>query len=776
VKSLLLSVAFSLVLAACGGGSGGSSTPPPPQAVGPTAQELANAQAAKVTASLEAATNMATLSWSDTFQAGTSYTIEQQAQDGSWGSIDAVPGTSGSGSSLTWSRTVNVTTTLRVSVKRTGYEVPLDSAGGSPSVQVVVPASTPTIVLDQVPPISGTVNASIAGGGSYSSVSYYLDLNLAGTSTTGPGYTVSLDTSGLTATSHLILARLATGADSYIELRLPVQVANPEVAVQVSVRGLGLGPAPATSGPLKVSVAATSSYSITSVTASLDGKPLGTLTAPNGCDTYIGLCLLINRYQFPVDPTAAGSGTHTITAQATDANGATASRVITVVFNNPPALTLTSPFDGELVNGNLQIAATFGTDKPATTVSLSVTLGNLPVVNTSTSPVNSSFSLTGVTPGSYTLTATAIDSSGLATTVTDLVTVTSSPSLVYSPILTLGPGGLILATSGSYILYSTLLPDGSTSIHLRSGNTDSVVPLGAIQHPLNWTVTDNGYLWAEGSLGGDHPNGNVSVYMWPPGGAAENLSIAAGSTSVNDQVLQVHYPWVLWTSSFQNANGAEDVLYNVSTGQQFHISSPHGLGNIYSDFFTANGNLTLFYWDSNQATGAYNVLRWDQATNTSVQITSDGLSLYPQTDGTMVAWKTLQGSPPSTTGPFTLTTMDLASSTTNVLSTNTAQFALSAGLLGWLDQTVSGFTVTSQAIKAWDGTTTSTISTQLGTALFGSSGGYVFFEEGGKLYAWSSSGGRQLLFDAAPGQVRLTGKTLYFTNGTSQTVFGVTLN
>jgi hypothetical protein len=771
MRSLLLSVAFSLVLAACGGSSGSSSTPAPPQAVGPTSQELANAQAANVTASLEAPSNMATVSWSDIFQAGTSYTIEQQAQDGSWGSIDAVPGNSGSGSSLTWSRTVNVTTTLRVAVKRTDYEVPLDSAGGSPSVQVVVPASTPTIVLDQVPPISGTVNASIAGGGSYSSVAYYMDLNLAGTSTTGPGYTVSLDTSGLTATSHLVLARLATAPDSYIELRLPVQVANPEVAVQVTLRGVGL--APATSGPLKVSVAATSSYSMTSVSASLDGRPLGTLAAPNGCDIISGLCPILDRYQFPVDATAAGSGTHTITAQATDANGATASRVITVVFNNPPTLTLTSPFDGELVNGNLQIAATFGTDKPATTVALSVTLGSLPVVNTSTSPVNSSFSLGGVTPGSYTLTATATDSSGLSTTVNDLVTVTSSPSLVYSPILTLGAGGSILAASGTYILYSSPVPDGS--IHLRSGNTDKVVPLGAIQSPFNWTVTDNGYVLAQGA-GGDRPNATVSIYMWPPGGVAENLSIASGSTSIDDQLLQVHYPWVLWLSSFQNSNGAEDVLYNISTGQQFHISSPHGLGSIYSDFFTANSNLTLFYWDLNQATGASNVLRWDQATNTTVPITSDGLSLYPQTDGTMVAWKTLQESPPSTTSTFTLTTRDLASTTTTVLSTNTATFTLSSGLLGWLDQTLSGFTVASQAIKAWDGTTTSTVSTQLGTVFFGSSGGYIFFEEGGKLYAWSSSSGRQLLFDVAPGQVRLTGKTIYFTNGTSQTVYGVTLD
>ncbi len=713
---------------------------------------------------------MATLSWSDTFEPGTSYAIEQKGQDGTWSSVDAVPGTTGMGSSLTWSRTINATTTLRVSVQKIGYEVPLDTASGASSVQVVVPASAPTIVLGQVPPISGTANASISGGGTYSSVSYYLDLNLAGTSTTGPSYSAALDTSGLTAGPHLILARLAAGPDTYIELRLQVQVANPEVAVAVKVVGAGTA-FPITSGPGKVSVAATSAYSITSVTASLDGKTLGTLKAPNGCEVL--LCVTLDHYQFPIDTTVVGSGSHTITAQATDANGATSSRVITVVFSNPPTISLTSPFDGELVNGNLQIAGTFKTDRASTTVSFSVTLGSLPMVNTSTSPFSfsTSFSLAGVTPGSYTLTATATDSGGLTTTVTDTVTVTSSPSLVYQPIVTIGAGGSLVTAGGAYILYSP--PDGS--MHLRSGNTDTTLPLGAIQAIGFWTVTDGGYVLTSGSE--RNPNLNYSIYMWPPGGTAKNLSSAAQTTGSDDQLLAVHYPWVLWTSYALNQNGNEYVFYNVTTGQQLQIQSPANmvLGNIYSDFFVANGNITLFYWQDKSSTSGssdYNVLRWDQATNTSVAITSDGLSVYPQTDGTGVAWQTR---PSSGAGPYTLTTMDLASSTTKVLSTTLVSFQLSSGLLGWMDQTLSGFTVTGQAINAWDGTTASPVSTLPNTVFFGSSGGYIFFEEGGKLYAWSSSGGRQILFDAAPGQVRLTGKTVYFTNGTSQAVYGVRL-
>ena len=583
--------------------------------------------------------------------------------------------------------------------------------------------------------------------------SYYVDLILAGTSTTGPNYSVPVDTSELTTGSHLLLAQLITGPDSYLDVRLPVEVVNPEVAVQVSLSG--------TSGPVEVNVVATSTYGITSVTASLDGNILGTLATPNGCPNSCGL------YQFPVNATSVGSGSHTITAEATDGNGAVASRIVTVTFDNPPTINLTSPVDGALVNGNLQMTGTFGTDKPSASVSLNVTLGNLSILKTSTSPFSSSFSLAGVTPGTYTLTAMATDSDGLSTTVTDLVTVTSSPNLVYTPVFTAGAGSVILATSGVYILYSAT--DGT--IHQHSGSVDVTLPLGTIQNIARWTITDAGYVFAAG-FGRDRLGANDSTYMWPPGGAASNLSIAASSTGIDDLLMSVHYPWVLWSSSHQDADSNEDVLYNVSTGQQYDIygpSNPTFLSNYLSDFVTLNGQLTLFY-SANSGNAVVNVFRWDQATNISVQLTSDGRSFYPQTDGIRVAWQTSQTPPPMLFAPYTLTTVDLASNTTQVLSTTMSQSQLSSGLLGWVEQTAA-----TRAIKASDGTTTSTVSPLLGTVLFGSSGGYIVFEESGKMYAWSVSGGRLLLFDAVPGQVNLTGKTVYFTNGSQQVVYAVPL-
>jgi hypothetical protein len=208
----------------------------------------------------------------------------------------------------------------------------------------------------------------------------------------------------------------------------------------------------------------------------------------------------------------------------------------------------------------------------------------------------------------------------------------------------------------------------------------------------------------------------------------------------------------------------------VTTAAQFNIVPPAGsdAANDGSDFFSSNGNLTVIYFaeivSDAEAVGS-NVLRWDQTTNTSLPLTSDGQSFLAQTDGVRAAWQSGTVQP-----PFALNAVDLASGNAQVLSTTASAFQLASGVLGWLEQTSS-----SQAIKASDGTSTSTVSALLGTTFYGSSGGYVVFEESGSLYAWSPGGGRQLIFDAQPGQLMLTGKTVYFTHGNQQVVYAVAL-
>jgi hypothetical protein len=748
-----------IALAACGGGggsggSGGSSTTTPPS---PTPQQVAAAQSAKLSANLNTANNQATLAWSDTFPAGTSYSVEQQAGDGSWSSIDAVTGTTGKGEAVTWTRTINSAATLRVLVPENGYSVPLDTASGSTSLLVAPPATIPTVALSQSQPVTGDVTLSVAGGSTYTAVQWFVDLNSIGTVTAGPGYSMVLNASTLTSGSHLILAQLESSPDSYLQIRLTVQVQNPEVMVSASVSG--------TSGTVYLNVNATSAYGIASVSATLDGNSLGTLTAPNcsspGC-----------TYQFPINATVAGSGTHTVSVTATDANGVSASQTFQVTFNDPPSLLVTTPTDGALVNGTLTVAGTFGTDKPGVTVSVTATLGSVTVLQTTSSPFSGTFDLTGITPGTYTLTVIATDSTGLATRVSESVTVTSSPPLVYTPVLTLGANGSLLAVSSSNILYQ----DGNGGIHVHTPSNDMIISLGALTNPGQWQITDSGYVFVQ-AFGTDRPGGNVSIYMWAPGAtAATNVSTAAGSHSIYDQLLPVHFPWVLW-ASLETSSWSQYTLYNVTSAQNITVPGPANaplIGNNNCDFATINGNLTLFFWSENTGTQAYNIYSWSQATGTTTQLSSDGLSIYPQTDGTTVAWQTdhTTGAP---NAPFTLSVESVGSASPAPLSTSMTSFQLNAGVLGWLDQTISTSgvtsTVTAQAIRASNGTTISTLTNELSSVLFGSSGGYVAYEQNGQLYDWSPAGGSALLFNAAPGQVRLTGTTIYFTNGASQALY-----
>ncbi len=69
-----------------------------------------------------------------------------------------------------------------------------------------------------------------------------------------------------------------------------------------------------------------------------------------------------------------------------------------------------------------------------------------------------------------------------------------------------------------------------------------------------------------------------------------------------------------------------------------------------------------------------------------------------------------------------------------------------------------------------------TLTNLISGVLFGSSGGYVAYEQAAQLCDWIAAGGSVLLFNAAPGQVNLTGSTLYFTNGASQTVYAVPMH
>jgi uncharacterized protein YjdB len=359
---------------------------------------------------------------------------------------------------------------------------------------------------------------------------------------------------------------------------------------------------------------------------------------------------------------------------------------------------------------------------------------------------------TGVSLGSTMITANM----GSVTATARLWVVTNAFTLAASTSTS------ILAVSDNNFVYSP--SDGS--IHLYSGSSDTILSTANIQQTLQqWRVTDEGYVFAS----------FTNAYMWPPASSVPT-ALATGQEFLS-QAPSVHYPWLLWINS---GYSTQYTLYNVSTSQQFTIPAAGiGGGNDDCDFTTLNGQLTLFYWaaiQNAQLQQTTNIYRWDQMTNASTQISNDGVSVFPQTDGVSVAWQSGHGGYPG----LMLSLLNIATNTKTVLASNMIGFQLSNGLVGWLAATswvtIGGNQfVGSQAIYAFDGTTTTTISTALSSQLFGSSGGYIVFLESGGLYVWSPAGGRQLIFGPSPSQVFLSGKTVYFSTANQQALYAVTL-
>jgi len=758
---------WCLLLAACGGGSNSTAS----NSLQPTAQEQAEAKAAALSGAFDTSNGTATLSWTDTVTTASAYQIEEEA-GGTWSVVASVPGQQGSQKALTWSGTLAATATLRVEALVPGSSVVLQTGSGQQSVQVVVPSGSPAIVLSQSQPIWGNVGVSIGGGGTYSSVNYYVDLQSFGSSSTGPGYGVTLAASSLTTGSHLILARLATSADSYIELRLTVNVSPPQppppppITVQVSKTGT----------PLAIYVTLAGPFVARSVTATINGTSLGSLSAPNSCKPGETCGTAYDAYQFTVNEP---SGSYSVTAVATDSSNKTETTTLAATVDNPPTLTVSSPGNGAVLYGTLHLSGTFGTDK-AGGATLTATLGSVPILKTTISqsgaaPFSANFDLTGVTTGGYTLTVTATDRSGEVTTAPVQVLVTSSAIFANSPLATLPQQATLLAAESATLLYQPQFGGP----HLLSGGTDTVLaPVPSLPNaPSHWELA-NGYVFADNQS---------DVYMWAADGSVTNLSTLAGEAVQGASgLLSVQWPWALWTGPIP---AAALVFYNVATGQEFNVALPAGsIGiNPPAGFYLTQGQLHLYYSAQTQGGASLNIFTWSQSSGQSTAVTSGASNqyYYPQTDGQRVAWQIAGGAPNLNGEP--LVALDIASSTQQTVSNDEVPgFVLADGLLAWFE--ITDPTSGNWDFKVSEGTTTTTVLTGTGYSnptgtgggnaltIIGTGGGVVAFGANSKIYAWSASHGLQVVCDFAPLKVLMSGTTLFvIPNAASNAVYTATL-
>ena len=786
LKSHLL-LLILVVLSACGGGGGGGASVTNPVADSPNYSQLAST--ANLTSAVNLANKTVKLSWTDTFPAGTTYTI-QSAGSGAPITISS-QAASGTGNTLSWQQSIATSTTFQVLATTASQTFNLQTTQGQSTVTATVPAAPPAIsVTPDTSSLSDTVTLSLDNNFAYPSVTWFVDTTQIGTGT-GTGAPFQWATTGTTNGQHVIFAVINLTASSSLTVRRQVSVTNSNLAINAVNSG--------TTGTILIDVTASSNYAITSVEGKLDGISIGVLTTPNASSKYAN-----SLYEFSFDAAVVGSGAHTFVATAVDTSGASKTVTLSIAVSNPPGLTLSSPIDGAFVNGsgNLTISGMASSDK-AGGVAVTAFLGSLPIAVTqpTATTFSGAFSLTGLQAGLYTVTVNAKDSTGVTTTKQTAIVVTSSTATTYVPNFTMGVNGQLIAVDSSnpaLLLYKA--SDGTYRVRNTTANSE-VTLQGASTIPsvYNWTM-DDGYVFVEGGYVGATTAGYaecplVCIYMWTPAGVKSNLSNASPNSRSNrivggfvyEQFPRAHNGYVLWIDWIGASSGTY-TMYNIATGAFTTINQPSGanyLGNTDYDFAVVNGVVNFFYWAQTGGSGTssnFDVYQWSSSTNTSTLVSNSGFkSTYPQTDGVRAAWS--QG-PTSTAvgGLSSLISRSVSGGVNTTLSTGMTNFKVGGGVVAWVEGTTStslGFqTTTTTGLKALSPSgTTSTVTSAPTAVLYGAANGMVVYGAQNKTYLWSASNPQNtsLLIDTTPGQTLISGSTLYFTQVANQAVYKITL-
>lgn len=773
-SNLVVAALITSLLNGCGGGGGeaGSATPPPTAVVTPTPTPTPTpaptptptpvptppdpltvaANDAQLYAALDLSTNVVSLTWIDSLPAGTTFDVQAQQADGSFTTVESIAGAGGTGASLSWKRTISTSAVYRVQSVTSETRATLLTPQGQPTVRVEVPSSPPTIAIDKTEPVAGAAQLSISNGFNYPSVTWYSDARLIGTGT-GAGDPIAWATTSETNGSHLVLARIKTGTDSYTDVQRTIQTSNANLVVTTTISSNGT----------VIDTTASANAGIASVSATLDGRSLGTLTTPNGCRPFqcgLGPDTVYSFYRFSLDPVATGSGDHTVVITAVDKAGNSKSNTVTATISNFPTLQLTTPAaSGTVVFGTINVAGTAHTDKPAGIINTTVSFGAVPILTSTNTSFSGSLNIAGLTPGPYTVTASVTDVSKLTTVVQRTVIVASSASTSYTPVLTIGSGGGILAASDTDVVYKV----GSGAVLLRNlaaGTDVTLASTDPISGASDWS-TVGGKVFATGV---DKTNNCPSrcAFAWAADGSRTILDrlYPAGIPQQGDTVMVSRGDNIVWALDTLRL-----VLFKPSTGTFTFIAPPAGANGIIlpdsgspADIAALPGEVDVFFTGTDTV-----VYKWSSVAGAVSQF-APAPSYVLKTDGQITSW--------SARNVASLNAQPVLGGAIFNLSPSFARFDAADGVTAWSEVVYPG----NNNVKAYSQGTTTTIVPALGT-LRSVGAGFVAYSENSKLYTWkAATGEKRLRFDVEPVVAMIGGSTLYFTSGSDLVLYRVPLN
>jgi len=729
-KSLALLFSATALLAACGGGDGGGSSPPaaPP----PTQADLADADAARLTSLADPAKGSVLLQWTDTFPAGTTYTVESRTAAGAFTSIDTVNG-GGHTAPLSWTHPLDGLSTLRVMAHVSTRSVSLKTPSHAETVSATVPAALPAIVVDQVGPLTGNVHVSLDDRSAYRSVAWLHDTTVFATVNTRGAF-ATWATGAVANGSHALVALLETAPDSRVEIGRDVEVSNSAVHLVADLWG--------EFGRTAIEIDAKSDAGIQGVMGSLDGAPPVILYAPNSCGRRA--CWPGENpslYEFSFED-AATPGAHTLEVTANDhANVSQVLGVPFVIFT-----TTFTPADGAIVYGTLDLSGSANRD--SNRVVVNARLDDVPILTDATSPFETHFDLSGIAPGEHQLVVDVDDVDFPHATIARTLFVASSADMVVMPVMSLGAHGQMLAAEGDLLLYSAV--DGNHVRNTRTGADTLLADSATVTDPQAWQI-DGGRVFAGGT---DSDCPQRCIYEWGPDGSRTNISALDPAGGVFHLTPYARYGAVVW----KNLEDNSITLYDVANATYTRIVDP-GIGNI-SSWILDRFNGVIHVYSALEYSA---IDDWSQATGQTTTVSTCTSFCYsPQSDGARLVW---EGVEPTHLYVYPLAGGDIGT--------------LGDGWLGGSDHARDGvITWIDDAVFASDASGAITIlsSASLNGRFesYGTAAGVVAFADQGGLETWSALTGittRRL--DAWPNQAVLTAYTLYFSVAESNVVYKI---